>query len=89
MAWVIGIDEAGYGPNLGPFVMTAVAAPLPETHDGANLWDVFRAAVRRDGQSRIAGIPRFLAEGRQGRGTIVRQQTTQVKCVGDGEGTEQ
>lgn len=24
MAWIIGIDEAGYGSNLGPFVMSAV-----------------------------------------------------------------
>ena len=24
--WVIGIDEAGYGPNLGPLVMSAVVA---------------------------------------------------------------
>ncbi len=27
--WV-GIDEAGYGPNLGPFVMTAVVAESPD-----------------------------------------------------------
>ena len=26
MPWIVGIDEAGYGPNLGPFVMTAVAS---------------------------------------------------------------
>ena len=28
MRWV-GIDEAGYGPNLGPLVMTAVIAGSP------------------------------------------------------------
>jgi ribonuclease HII len=30
MPWVVGIDEAGYGPNLGPFVQAAVALKLPE-----------------------------------------------------------
>jgi ribonuclease HII len=47
MPWLIGVDEAGYGPNLGPFVMTAVACRLPEELAGVNLWRVLRKAVRR------------------------------------------
>lgn len=47
MAWIIGIDEAGYGPNLGPFVMSAVACRVPETFTGANLWRVLQTAVRQ------------------------------------------
>lgn len=45
MPWQIGIDEAGYGPNLGPFVMTLVAARVPE-HDVC-LWDLLKPCVRR------------------------------------------
>jgi ribonuclease HII len=52
MPWIIGIDEAGYGPNLGPFVMSAVACRVPEQLAAADLWDVLRAAVRRPGDSR-------------------------------------
>jgi ribonuclease HII len=47
MAWVIGIDEAGYGPNLGPFVMTAVALRVPDD-DARDLWQRLAGAVRRD-----------------------------------------
>jgi hypothetical protein len=47
MPWIIGIDEAGYGPNLGPFVMTSVACRVPAELAGASLWDVLRPAVRR------------------------------------------
>ncbi len=51
MPWVVGIDEAGYGPNLGPFVMTSVACRVPDALVDADLWRVLRKAVRRHGKS--------------------------------------
>ena len=45
MPWLVGIDEAGYGPNLGPFVLGSVAVYLP---DGApSCAEVLRPVVRR------------------------------------------
>jgi ribonuclease HII len=51
MAWIIGVDEAGYGPNLGPFVMSAAACRLPDEQspEGPDLWRLLSAAVRRGG----------------------------------------
>lgn len=43
--WVVGIDEAGYGPNLGPLVQAAVGLPLPD--DDTAGWEALRPAVRR------------------------------------------
>ncbi len=47
MAWIVGVDEAGYGPNLGPFVMTSVACRADDALADACLWSALRPAVRR------------------------------------------
>jgi ribonuclease HII len=49
MAWLVGIDEAGYGPNLGPLVMTAVACRVPGGAE-TDLWQLLGRAVRRHGE---------------------------------------
>lgn len=43
-----GIDEAGYGPNLGPLVMSAVVAEGPGGHP-PQFWDDLSATVARAG----------------------------------------
>ncbi len=50
MAWIIGIDEAGYGPNLGPFVMSAVACRVPDDLGHNNLWHLLNGVVRQAAQ---------------------------------------
>lgn len=45
MPWVVGIDEAGYGPNLGPLVQAAVALYLPDSDPAG--WETLKPAVRR------------------------------------------
>jgi ribonuclease HII len=47
MPWIVGIDEAGYGPNLGPFVMTSVTCRIAERHRRADLWKLLRHAACR------------------------------------------
>lgn len=43
--WVVGIDEAGYGPNLGPLVQSAVAFHIPD--GSADVWDRLSAVACR------------------------------------------
>jgi hypothetical protein len=52
------MDEAGYGPNLGPLVVTATVWEVPEDPDNFNFWKACRGAVRRkagnDGRLHVA-----------------------------------
>ena len=54
MPWVVGIDEAGYGPNLGPLVQAAVALHLPD--DDPAGWETLKPVVRRCARRPTAGL---------------------------------
>jgi ribonuclease HII len=45
MAVVVGIDEAGFGPILGPLVVSASAFSLPQQLLNSDFWQVLRKSV--------------------------------------------
>jgi hypothetical protein len=50
MPFIIGTDEAGYGPNLGPLVVAATAWQVPDEAVGLDLYDRLTAGVARCGE---------------------------------------
>ncbi len=57
MAILVGIDEAGYGPHLGPLVVAAAAVRLPDPPDpDPNLWGALRHHVRKRPRGRSARL---------------------------------
>lgn len=59
-AYLIGTDEAGYGPNLGPLVISATVWRVPEGVRGDDLYSVLGSCVARSpqrvGQSGSAAV---------------------------------
>ncbi len=49
MPWLFGIDEAGYGPNLGPLVQTAVGFRVPNAP--CDMWEILGKIARRHGKT--------------------------------------
>ncbi len=45
--WTVGVDEAGYGPNLGPLLQAAVAVRLPR--DELAGWRTLGGSIRKAG----------------------------------------
>jgi ribonuclease HII len=45
MAILVGIDEAGFGPILGPLVVSSSALGVPDNLVWANHWEILRASV--------------------------------------------
>ena len=54
MAVLAGIDEAGFGPLMGPLVVSSSAFLVPETLLKANLWQVLKKSVA-EGRKHFAG----------------------------------
>ena len=48
MVILAGIDEAGYGPLLGPLVVSVAALEMPAELLRADLWDHLSKAVAKD-----------------------------------------
>jgi hypothetical protein len=71
--YLVGLDEAGYGPNLGPLVVAATAWRLPDDHDGDDLYDLLASAVVRPGEAASADPRIAIGDSKvlyQARGTL-------------------
>ena len=47
MTYLLGTDEAGYGPNLGPLVVSATLWQAPDELNGVDLYEQLQAVIRR------------------------------------------
>jgi ribonuclease HII len=56
MAILVGIDEAGYGPLLGPLVVSAAAFSMPDESLNQSLWDILRESVCRKPGDRLGRL---------------------------------
>jgi hypothetical protein len=63
MALLIGMDEAGYGPNLGPLVISATAWEVPGDPRRIDLWEKFSGIVEQTAPS--AGAHIQIADSKQ------------------------
>jgi hypothetical protein len=86
MGFLIGMDEAGYGPNLGPLVVTATVWEVPGHPREADLWECFGDAVtatpeRGDSRLHVADSKQVYSPAR-GIGGLERGVLAALRLMG-------
>lgn len=79
MAVVAGIDEAGYGPLLGPLVSAVTVFELPNNLDDGDLWKILSLSVSARAPGRSGRL--FVADSKKlhsGRGGMARLERTSL-----------
>ncbi len=76
MAILAGIDEAGFGPTLGPLVVSGVAFQVPDRQLGQCLWKTLRATcgkkVTKTPRRLVIADSKKLYKSRGGLGALER-----------------
>ncbi len=86
MAVLVGIDEAGFGPILGPLVVSSSAISLPANHLTSNLWQILWKSLS-DKRKGLAGRL-LIADSKKayskslGIKHLERTILTVLKCLG-------
>lgn len=85
MGWIIGLDEAGYGPNLGPLVIAATAWSVPGDPHKVDLWSQFANCVSQaadpTGATTHVADSKVVHSSSQGIAAIERSATTILKLA--------
>ena len=67
MGFVIGMDEAGYGPNLGPLVLTATVWEVPgRWPKKTDFWKTFDSVAPREIAKQKKGVSGKKADAKDG-----------------------
>ncbi len=86
MALLIGMDEAGLGPNLGPFVVAATVWEVPSPASGFDFWTAFEQVLTRapsscDPRLHVADSKQVFQPGR-GIGSLERGIGSALRLCG-------
>lgn len=89
---IVGIDEAGYGPILGPLVVSAVGFEVPSDIADVSLWETLRRSVCNKASTRDGRLPildsKKLYSRKDGLGRLERTALSLASAIGGVEAVE-